>query len=278
MKIIYVDDEKKAYQNFQYDIEHRADIKSMVYFQRPLMALEYAKDNPIDVAFLDVTMPEMNGIELAKELKKLDSSIEIIYVTGYEEYALEAFKVGGRAFLTKPYTEEELEEVFLLLDKLLDKKEKKENKAEVVEHQDAHVFMRTFGNFDMLVDGKPVIFKNSKAKELLALLVDRKGGSISSNQIFQKLWEEREYSQLTSTYVRRTVRALINQLESLELGDMVENNRNSLHINVNVFSCDYYEVMKGNTDYKCEYNGYYMTQYYWAEETIAIIENKIRSM
>ncbi len=275
MKIIYVDDEKNAYKNFQYDVEHRTDITSLVYFQRPLMALEYVKDNSIDVAFLDVTMPEMNGIELAKELKKINPSIEIIYVTGYEEYALEAYKVGGRAFLTKPYTEEELEEVFVLLDKLIDKNEKKPEEAK---RPNTRVFMRTFGNFDVLIDGKPVIFKNSKAKELLALLVDRKGGSISSNQIFQKLWEEREYSQLTSTYVRRTVRALMNQLESLGLEDMVGNNRNSLHINVNTFSCDYYEVMKGNTDYKYEYNGYYMTQYYWAEETIAIIENKIRVM
>lgn len=126
-----------------------------------------------------------------------------------------------------------------------------------------------------MMDGVPLLFKNSKAKELLAILVDYRGGSATNNQVFQKLWEEKEYSTSTSTYARRTIRDLKAQLAEFGISDLISSGRNSININSWKFTCDYYEVMQGNVDFAYEYNGYYMTQYYWAEETIPLIESKV---
>lgn len=109
MKLIYVDDEKAALVNYYYDNRKREDIQTQEFFQNPYDAIEYVKANEVNAAFLDITMPEMDGVQLGRELKKINPDIELVYVTGYDEYALEVFKVGGRAYLSKPYTEEELE-------------------------------------------------------------------------------------------------------------------------------------------------------------------------
>lgn len=275
MKLIYVDDEKMALENFRYDTQDRDDVSDVQFFTNPKEALEYVKTHRVDAAFLDITMPEMDGIELAGYLKAAQPDLEIVYVTGYSDYAHQAYKVGGRAYLTKPYLDEELEQTFTLLKKLVGKVSESQPVEEAVMKG---VFIRTFVNFDLLIDGLPVVFKNAKAKELLALLVDYRGSSLAGNQIFHKLWEEKEYDATTSTYVRRTLRALKEQLEELGILDILISHRNAHSINPGTFVCDYYETMKGSEVYLHEYNGYYMQQYYWAEESIAIVESKIKSM
>lgn len=272
MRVIYVDDEKAALMNFYYDNRKRNDIESQEFFQNPCEALEYVRSHEVDVAFLDITMPEMDGVQLGKELKKVQPSIELVYVTGYDDYALDVFKIGGRAYLSKPYSEEELEETYVLLNKLV-----ASNKEAYQESGSSKpgVYMKTFGNFDMIYNNISVVFGNSKSKELLALLVDNRGGSVTNTQIFYKLWEGKEYNNVTSTYVRRTVRALKLQLEELGLSEFLISSRTSQSVNTTLFTCDYYDVLNGNMESAKEYRGYYMMQYSWAEETNAILSQLI---
>lgn len=275
MNLICVDDEKNALINFYCDTKDHETITSIEFFVSPLEAIAYAKANPLDGAFLDMTMPEMDGLALGKELKKIQPNIELVYVTGYGDYALDAFKTGARAYLSKPYTQKELNDALLLLQRLTGGTRAPKPQPEVAQSK---VFFKTFGSFDLLIDGIPVHFKNAKAKEMLALLVDRKGSSVTGLQAFTKLWEGREYDRVTSTYVRRTLRALKDQLEELGLSDLLISSRNASSINTANIICDYYEVMKGSRSFGEEYNGYYMSQYYWAEETIALIENKLKAL
>lgn len=270
MKIIYVDDEKAALINYQYDNRERTDIETQKFFQNPHEAIAYVSENEVDAAFLDITMPEMDGIELGKELKKINPSIEIIYVTGYDDYALDAYKVGGRAYLSKPYTDEELEDAYALLKRLISTHGIEDSQ---MEHEDERkkVHMRTFRNFDMVVDGMIISFTNAKAKELLALLVDHRGGSVTNAQIFYKLWEGKEYNNTTSTYVRRTIRALRQQLEECGVSEILVSSRAAQSVDTDKFTCDYYEILEGSQEYANAYKGYYMTQYSWSEETNASI-------
>ncbi len=270
MKIIYVDDEKAALINYQYDNKERTDIKEQAYFQKPYEAIAYVSEHEVDAAFLDITMPEMDGIELGKELKKINPLIEIIYVTGYDNYALEAYKVGGRAYLSKPYTEEELDNAYALLKRLISTHNTEETQTKQVD-ESKKIHMRTFRNFDMVVDGTIIAFTNAKAKELLALLVDHRGGSVTSAQIFYKLWEGKEYNSTTSTYVRRTIRALRQQLEECGVSEILVTSRAMQSVDTSKFTCDYYEVLDGSQEYAKAYKGYYMTQYSWSEETNALI-------
>ena len=57
--------------------------------------MEYARENPVEAAFLDIEMPVMNGLVLAQKLRELIPGIVIIFVTGYEQYAMDAFRIKG---------------------------------------------------------------------------------------------------------------------------------------------------------------------------------------
>ena len=108
MNVIYVDDEFMQLQNFKMTAESLEYVDSLNIFDSGKKALEWVDSNPVDVAFLDIEMPEMNGIELARRLKKADRNIRLIFVTAYEQYALQAFGVDAIGYLLKPYDREDI--------------------------------------------------------------------------------------------------------------------------------------------------------------------------
>ncbi|MFI3141004.1 MAG: response regulator [Clostridia bacterium] len=277
-RIIYVDDEKSARTNFHYDTRDFDCISSVQYFDTANEAIQHAKSNPIDVAFLDIDLGEMNGIELVSILKEQNKDMEAVFITGHDNYALEAYRSGARAYLVKPYTVAELDEVFVFLTKLFKVVEPEDFTNENLQ---GRVEIRTFGRFDLYIDGLPIVFKTTKSKELFAFLIDNKGASVTATEIFTNLWEDKPYTKSTSSYVRKAVAALKEKLEELNLSCLVNFNRNAININMNYFKngfadCDYYSIMQEQRTHIREYNGYYMMQYAWAEESINIIETKIK--
>ncbi|MFI3325752.1 MAG: response regulator [Clostridia bacterium] len=275
MKILYVDDERSAHINFRYSIKDRTDISSVKYCFDFKSAVEYARGNKVDCAFLDISLSGENGIELAKELCSIQPEIELAFVTGYDEFAREAYKVGGRAYLSKPYSEEEMNRLLTLMEKLV---HPPKSMVEKPFTDSFHLFAKTFGAFDFMVDGVPIHFKNAKAKELLAFLIHQMGGTSSNTQIFYALWESQEYTRNTSSYVRRTVRALKDELDEIGIGDLLTSKRGSISIDIKRISCDSYEVFRGNANAVNAYNGEYMSQYSWGESTIPIFDRVINDM
>ena len=108
MKAICVDDEWKIMKFTVEMCRQLPQIDEAEGFVRPREALDYLAGNPADLALLDIDMPEMNGIELASEIKKLWPDTYIIFLTAYSEYAFDAFSVRAGGYLLKPVTEEML--------------------------------------------------------------------------------------------------------------------------------------------------------------------------
>lgn len=276
MKVIYVDDERSAHINFYYSLKDCTMVASTDFFFNGEDAIAHMKEHKVDCAFLDINLGgNFTGIQLAKELSTLQPDVEVVFITGYDEFAREAYRVGGRGYLTKPYTQEDMDAILSRLKKLhlLHAQEG----ADVQRPQDS-VVMKAFGNFDLLVEGRPVAFKNAKAKELLAFLVHQRGGSVSSSQLFLALWEHLEYTATTSTYVRRTVRALREELEAIGLADILISKRNCYSVDVTRFACDYYNLLAGEPGAGDYYNGEYLHQYSWGESTIPLIERKLSNV
>lgn len=275
MKILYVDDERSAHIIFKHTIEDCSYIATTSYHFNSESALEYASTHQIDCAFLDISLPDKDGIQLAKELLAMQPNIELAFITGYDDYAREAYKVGGRAYLAKPYEVEDLKNVLNLMNKLC----KPPVLAKEPLHPEVpHIFAKTFGFFDLMVDGQPVFFKNAKSKELLAYLIYQMGSSVSNAQVFFALWEQQEYSRTTSTYVRRTIRALKVELECLGIEDILVCNRNSIHIDKTKISCDAYDLFNGSLKEASLFNYEYMSQYSWGEATIPLLERAAVSL
>lgn len=261
MRVIVVDDERLALRQFQFETEDIPWVNLVEVFSNPLEALCYLKDHPIEAAFLDIEMPEMNGLVLAEKMREIIPDLVVIFITGYEQYTLEALKVKADYYLTKPYDSQELKDV-LERARLLCARQKK------------RVYIRTFERFEVFADGAAVYFSNAKAKELLALCVDHRGGIVTLEEAVDKLWEDREYDSRVKNLYRKAVMQIRQVLADHGVEDIFYGNRGSCQIDIGKVDCDYYELLKGNQEAIIQWKlrGKYLEEYSWAEETCARLE------
>jgi two-component SAPR family response regulator len=75
-------------------------------FHAPKMAIEYAKVNRIDLAFLDIEMGTASGLDLCKTLLEINPCTKVVYLTAYPDYSLEAWDTDACGFMVKPLTPE----------------------------------------------------------------------------------------------------------------------------------------------------------------------------
>lgn len=129
--------------------------------------------------------------------------------------------------------------------------------------------VHTFGNFEVLYNGTPLVFEREKAKELLALLIDRQGLSMTNGEIEAFLWEELHSPQ----YLQTLFYSLRKTLRGIGFEDLLIRTRNHTSIDVSKLHCDLYEFLKGSADAVNSYAGEYMNNYSWAELTNARLYN-----
>lgn len=107
MNTLIVDDEKMILSMITQRVRNVLPCAELHPFSKSREAAEYADTAFVDLAFLDINMPGMDGLTLAKHLKKLIPGISIVFCTGYSEYADEAARIGD-GYITKPVTEEKI--------------------------------------------------------------------------------------------------------------------------------------------------------------------------
>lgn len=263
MKTIVVDDEAIAMKVFKYEAENIPELEIEGLFQSATEALRYAGSHPIELAVLDVQMPEMDGILLGHELRKINPDMILIYITAHEKYAMDAIRLHAAAYLTKPYSEEELRYA-VETARLLSKRRTK------------RIYVRTFGYFDVFVDGKPIMFKSAKAKELLALLIDRRGGIVTSEQVIGALWEDRPNDESTQNLCSKVSKTLQKELKENGAEEMLVVSRGSRRVETEAFDCDLYELLDGNQQAKNQYIGEYMLEYSWSENKTALLDRYVQ--
>lgn len=137
------------------------------------------------------------------------------------------------------------------------------------------VFARTFGYFDLFVDGAPLHFTNPKEKELLALLIDRNGGTLGANEAIAYLWEDEPAGDRQNTRYRKLAMNLKNTLQNAGVGDILVVNRGIRSIDTTKLECDYYQFLKGDPEFRQLYHGAYMTNYSWSESTVSVLDDML---
>ncbi len=135
--------------------------------------------------------------------------------------------------------------------------------------------IRTFGYFDIFVDGRPIAFRSQKSKELFALLVDRRGGFVSSEEAISFLWEDEPISPVTLSRYRKVALRLKNILEEYGIADAVETVDGKRRIVTERVECDLYNYLSGKEEYSQLFKGSYLTNYSWGETTLAELSGSI---
>jgi len=118
MKVLIVDDEKLALARLK-RLLNQEGIENIVECNSSVDAIKCLAKESFDVAFLDISMPNINGLELASTILEINSDTFIIFQTAHEEFALEAFKNGGIDYLLKPISTESIKKALSKINKYL---------------------------------------------------------------------------------------------------------------------------------------------------------------
>lgn len=260
MQIIAVDDERLALEALVDSIEKAVPDAVVCGFRDPVRVMEHLRDHSCDVAFLDIKMRGMTGLELARRVKELRSGTSIVFVTGYSEFALDAFRLYASGYLLKPATPEAVAEAMQHL------------RTPVIPQAKRRIRFQCFGNFEVFVDDRPLVFRRIKTKELLAYLVDRKGAGVTMGELTSVLWEDGPDTLSRQSNLRNLISDLKKTLSDAGAENIIRKNRNTIAIDRSAADCDYYDFLR-HIPYAVNcYQGEYMVQYSWAEITSASIE------
>lgn len=251
MRILAADDEQLGYKQLVSAIQEAAPEAELHAFQDPEELLLFAKKHSCDVAFLDVEMGYISGVEAAKRLKQWYPKVNIVFVTGYDQYMADAIKLRSSGYVGKPVTKE----------KIAEELENLRNPVEEIKKDT--LVARCFGTFDVFVNGKSLNFERSKTKEMLAYLIDRRGSTVTSGELRAILWEDAETDEKTGVYLQKLKRDLINTLKSVGMESVFVTGWNKYAIDPSQISCDYYDYLNGKPEGVRAYNGEYMAQYDW---------------
>jgi len=253
MNIIAVDDEYLQLIDLEFAIKEAAPEASVLSFENPLTAAKFGSENHIDIAYLDVNMPELNGIDLAKKLKITNPNINIIFATGYDEYAKEAFNVKASDYLTKPIKAEAIKNSLKHLRKPI----------EII--PEIKLRIQCFGNFDVFANEKILYFPRQKAKELLAYLVHKRGTSSTSKELCAVIYDGNVSVKSMDKQIQTIISVMMKTLKEADAEDVIIKNYNSISIDVNKVDCDFYRYLEKDPTLTQLYIGEYMSNYEWAE-------------
>lgn len=247
MNLLLIDDEQLMLRMLSDAVAEVLPTANRACFTNAKEGMDYARNTPVEIAFLDINLRGASGLDLAKQLTALYPQVNIIFCTGYEEYAVDAFKMYASAFLQKPVWAEDIQDAVAHLRFPVEPPKR--------------IRFRCFGNFEAYCDGKPVVFERKRTLELLAYLVDRKGAECAAKEIMAALFED-DTKRRYYNYLRHD---LIHSFENLGLSDCLLINRNGIGIARDKVDCDYFDYLDGKTK---QPPTEYMTQFSFAEGTL----------
>ena len=258
MLIYAIDDEKIALSELVEAVRlavPEGEIKQFTNANDALAKIKVDGESP-DIVFSDIRMPGMNGLELAVKIKKNAPDAKIIFVTGYSEYAVDAFKVHANGYLLKPVLPQHIIEEIQAL-------------RLPYTSEPAKLRVQCFGSFVVFYKGEPLSFKRRKTKELFAYLIDRGGAYCSAEEVSAVLWEDEADLRKAKHKLRNLVSDLRSVFKAAGQEDILLRGSGKLAIKCDAVDCDYFRLLDGDIAAVNAFRGEYMNQYIWAQLTEA---------
>ena len=261
MKILITDDERIMREELKDALDRVSPGNSIDFAGSYDEAVRKIRADRYDVAFCDIQMPGKNGLALAETLKRLSPRTNVIMVTAYAEYALEAFRLFASGYILKPVKDRELEAAL-------------DNLRNPVPPPEKQLTVRCFGSFEVFYKGKPLVFQRQRSKELLAYLICLRGSSASRENICDALFEDEGTMDKWAQSFKTIVYSLRKTLEKYGFDDLLIHSRNRYSVETGLLQCDYFDFVTGKPAVPpaTSYQGEFMTQYSWAERFVYQLE------
>jgi two-component SAPR family response regulator len=185
LRAVIVDDEIPVLNLLKMFLQRTGQVDVLETFTEPNEALANISNIKPDVVFLDIEMPEMNGLELASRLTEQDDELMVVFVTGYNQYALEAFRVNALDYLLKPVNPNTIQKCISRLIKL--KGSSNENK-----YEESKTKIYCFRDFEVYGNNGFVKWATRKVKEMLAYFIVHRDSNIDGWLLGEILWPEED--------------------------------------------------------------------------------------
>lgn len=233
LQAVIVDDEIPGMNLLKMFLEKTGQVNVLETFTEPIDALENIYYIKPDVVFLDIEMPEMSGLELASRLLEQDDELMVVFVTGYNQYALEAFQVNALDYILKPVTSNTVHKCISRLNKLKESSNAKKTSG-------IGKKIRCFGDFEVLGDRGSVKWATRKVEEMLAYFIIHRDSNIEAWQLGEALWPE-EDSEKVKSNVHTTLYRLRKTIKEEGLGIEISSEKGGKGIyrsSLGQLSCD----------------------------------------
>ncbi|MDF3001544.1 MAG: response regulator receiver and domain protein [Bacillota bacterium] len=275
IRIAAVDDEYHILERFERMVVEFDELELYGVFTSGNELLQFQDLGILDAVFLDIEMPGIQGIALSNLILEKNPQISVVFMTAFAQYAVQAFDIDAVDYLLKPVSNERLEKT---VSRLRVKK--------ALENRSNKPFVQCFGEFEIFINEEIVIWKNSKAKEILAYLMHKKGVPQSWQKIVDAVWPEYNTDKAHANF-NATMYLLRRTLAEAGIDHILENKRGNYRIRKDEIFCDAYvfeqdakrallEEHSAELHRKLEllYQGIYMeeTGYEWAYPKAAALE------
>ena len=239
INVAIIDDEKLAVDNLNHILTQFDELNVVGAFTEIEDLQSCLKENSIDLIFMDIEMPEINGLNLAAMIIEEYKNIEIVFVTAYNQYAVQAFEVSAVDYILKPLSIPRITKTIETIKRRLPK-EAAGNK----------VFIKCFGGFDIYINDKLVNFKVSKAKEILAYLINSMGKSLGWMTIADDVWPDAYDDKKLMNNFHVASFALRNFLNENGISEIYDYSRNLYRVDITKFDCDFIKLNNVYTQYR----------------------------
>lgn len=291
-KTIIVDDEDIAVHKFRHLLVNEKRLSLVETFDTAEAALDYVKNNTIDVAFLDIQMPGTSGLKLADMILEQDPCVSIIFLTAYDSYALDAFRAHAMGYLLKPLSPEDLEKQVNILEQRIQPREAKI--APQISTSNCRLQVTVFGDFQCRTDkegSENLAFRTSKTAELFLLLHNKRGLALTKESILESLFPDTDDYEKANKLFYVSCSYLRSMFSQNELPPLLIRENESYRIASCYIDSDYFlfldvvehlssasveQLLAANHAYKGEYLP--ARPYEWACEARSYLETQHRKL
>ena len=245
IRVMLVDDELPALKLAESVLRTFEDVNICGVFTDPDELLECLNTTIADLILVDMKMPGIHGLELAGRIQEQKSEIAVVFVTAYDDYAVEAFETEALDYIMKPITAERMQKT---LDRV-----RKRFIGQKQEESPAHFVVKCFGRFSLEKEQSGLIkFRTAKTEELMTFLLHYRGNPVSKEKIMEELWYDRD-AEKAQSMLYTTLYQLRKDLEGFGLTNVIQHSRKEgglCRLSWLPDEWDYEEYVEGNRKYK----------------------------
>nr|WP_106781910.1 response regulator [Lysinibacillus timonensis] len=228
LKAVLIDDEVLGIKLLDTLLNEIGGVEVVASFTDPIEGLANLQNLQADVLFLDIEMPVITGIQIAEKIELQTNIPEIVFVTAYDQYALEAFNVEAVDYILKPLEKSRLQKTISKIARRNYSKDDELNNNNMLKAQ-------FFGSFQLKYQqGNLVKWRTKKVKELAAYLIYNKK-PIHSQQIMEVLWPNTHIDKAV-TLLHSTIYQLRKVFREFGMTDAIRYKEECYSFNVEIDS------------------------------------------